>query len=310
MATTVLQGTTGNLSPVCCITGGPEGGAGPYSALVLDLELFPGNTRQFTWAMAALDSPQNSYDLAQRTIQRAWDAERTRLELQNEGQWIEIQTGEPEWDLAFALSQKVGLWFFFPGGKHLPYPSFVLSRQQDQGYSIRGDGSDYPYLWNGQTPLDAWYLANILLPGATDLLKGLFVIFLKHKQIAVSSILNPVWADSARAASGAAYFGKPGLSGFSTRFGFQLAERLVPCTAAVHSSLVHPEHDRDGDGFPEWDHPLQTGLEDAPMYDRYQPGSQGASISAIESPALAAFLYRECASLLKIARRDRKPGRG
>jgi hypothetical protein len=302
-ASTVLQGTTGNLSPVCCMTGNPDGGSGPYPALVLDLELFPGNTRQFTWAMAALDTPQTSYDLAQRTIQRPWDAEIVRLELQNEGQWIEIQTGEPDWDLAFALSQKVGYGSFFPGGKHLPYPSFILSRNQDQGYSIRGDGSDYSYLWNGQTPLDACYLASILLPGATDLLKGVICNFLETQTENGFIDLKPgLGGQRSR------YLAQPVLASLSYQvslhdMNFKWVADFYPALLRFVQAWFNPEHDRDGDGFPEWDHPLQTGLEDAPMYDRYQPGSQGASISTIESPALAAFLYRECASLLKIARR-------
>jgi hypothetical protein len=302
-STTVLQGSTGNLAPVCCITGGADAGSGPYPALIFNLELFPGNVRQFTWAVAALETPADSFDLAQRTIQRPWDAELTRLELQNEGQWIDIQTGEPQWDQAFALSQKVAYGLFFPGGPHLPHPSFVINRQPDQGYSIRGDGSDYPYLWSGQTPLDAWYLAGILSAGGNDLIKGVIRNFL-----------------STQADSGFIDL-KPGLGGQRSR---HLAQPLL-ATLSYQLSLSNlnfhwlvdeypallrfvrtwfaPEHDRDGDGYPEWDHPLQTGFEDAPMYDRYKAGSQGASISAIESPALAAFLYRECTSLLKIARR-------
>ena len=62
-----------------------------------------------------------------------------------------------------------------------------------------------------------------------------------------------------------------------------------------------PEHDRDGDGFPEWDHPLQSGAEENPIYDRWHPQSQGTDISTLECPALGAFLYRECQSLEKIA---------
>jgi hypothetical protein len=60
-------------------------------------------------------------------------------------------------------------------------------------------------------------------------------------------------------------------------------------------------HDRDQDGFPEWDHPLQTSLEDNPAFTVWQAGGQGARISATESPALSAMLYREILSLARIA---------
>jgi hypothetical protein len=60
-------------------------------------------------------------------------------------------------------------------------------------------------------------------------------------------------------------------------------------------------HDRDKDGFPEWDHVLQTGLEGSAMYDRYNPGSQGLEISVLESPALGSMLVNECRCLCKIS---------
>jgi len=62
-----------------------------------------------------------------------------------------------------------------------------------------------------------------------------------------------------------------------------------------------PEHDRDRDGIPEWDHPLQTGSEDHPLYSYWHEWAQGVDIGTFESPALNALLYQECQSLIKIA---------
>jgi hypothetical protein len=302
-STTVLQGSTGDLHPVCCMTGGPEAGAGPYPALVFDLELFPGNVRQFTWAVAELETPEASYALAQQTLQRSWDAELTRLELQNAGQWIEIQSGEPEWDLAFALSQKVAYGLFFPGGKNLPNPSFVLSRQPNQGYSIRGDGSDYPYLWSGQTPFDAWYLASIMLPGGADLIKGVIQNFFQSQAESGFVDLKPGLGGQRSKRLAQPVLAQLAYQTALSSMDFSWLIDLYPALLRFVQTWFSLEHDRDGDGFPEWDHPLQTGFEDAPMYDRYQLGSRGTNISTIESPGLAAFLYQECLSLLKIARR-------
>ena len=55
--------------------------------------------------------------------------------------------------------------------------------------------------------------------------------------------------------------------------------------------LTH-EHDRDEDGIPEWDHPLQIGAEDHPVYSYWHEWTMGVEISTIESPALNAFLYQ------------------
>jgi hypothetical protein len=299
---TVLQGSTGNLSPVGCMTGRPEAGAGPYPALVFDLELFPGNVRQFTWAVAALETQEASLNLAQHTIQRPWDAELTRMELQNEGQWIEVQTGEPKWDLAFALSQNTAYGLFFPGNQHLPYPSFVSSRRPDHGYSIRGDGSDYPYLWSGQTPLEAWYLASILLTGGNEYIKGVIRNFLSTQTETGFIDLKPGMGGQRSRCLAQPILANMAYQLSLSDMDFQWLIDEYPALLRFVQNWFTADHDQDEDGFPEWDHPLQTGFEDAPVYDRYQLGSQGASISAIESPALASFLYRECASLIKIAR--------
>jgi hypothetical protein len=67
-------------------------------------------------------------------------------------------------------------------------------------------------------------------------------------------------------------------------------------------SWFTPRHDRDQDGFPEWDHPAQGGMEDHPAYSPWLYWSQGAEISSSENPAMGAFLYRECQALIQIAR--------
>jgi hypothetical protein len=300
--TNVLAGKTSDLSPVCFMTGNPQAAIGPYAGLAVDLEIPPDTSRQFTWALASLPEIEASYELARTTTARPWDAEIARLEILDDSQMLEIYTGDPDWDAALALSQKTAYSLFFPSSKHLPFASFTLSRQPDQGFSPRLDGSDYPYLWNGQTALDAYYLINQILPGGVDLAEGILRNFLSVQD--ENGFID--W--------------KPGLAGQTGRC---LAQPLLGTMAwqidqyrAKHDWLVEiypallkflecwfkPEHDRNGDGFPEWDNPQQSGLEESPIYDRWNKQSQGVDITFLESPALAAFLYRECQSLIKISK--------
>jgi len=299
-STNVLAGRTSDLAPVIFLTGGPQHGPGPYPSLSLDLHLDAGASRQLTWAQAALGDPQASFELARRTAARAWDAERARIELVNAAQTVEIQTGDPDWDAAFALSQKTAFSLFFPGNEHLPNPSFVQARLPDHGRSMRGDGSDYPSLWSGQSPLEAYFLAS-LLPGAPELAEGLVRNFLSTQG-------KDGFVDC-----------RPGLAGQRGRW---LATPLLACLAwqsyqateneaflasvfphllAFFQVWFDPAHDRDGDGVPEWDHPIQTGFEDNPAYAVWHAWAQGVDIATVESPALAASLYRECRSLIQMA---------
>ena len=54
-----------------------------------------------------------------------------------------------------------------------------------------------------------------------------------------------------------------------------------------------PAHDHDRDGLPEWDHLLQTGWEDNPLFDTWNPWSQGLNVSTVDNPGLYAMLARE-----------------
>jgi hypothetical protein len=298
----VLVGQSGGIAPLLFMTGGPLPGAGPLPALMIEMELGPGATRQLTWVQAAKDEQQSSFDAARLVAAQPWEAERARIEMANAGQMIEIYTTDPEWDAALAFSQSVAFGLFFPASQHLPHTSFVTVRGPDQGYSHKGDGSDYPASWSGQTPLEAYYLAS-LLPAAPDNILGVLRNFL--------AIQNQEGTVD----------GKPGLAGQRGRFqampllasltwnlfGIMQDESLLadvfPQLLSFYWAWFSPQNDRDRDGVPEWGHLLQTGYEENPLFDTWNPGSKGVDITCISSPALLAFLFKEASALIKIAER-------
>lgn len=297
----ILSGASEDLCPVCVLTGATQPCTSPFPALALDMELFPGNVRQHAWALASFGSFDASIEAARAAAASAWDGELARVEMSNRSQMLDIQTGDPDWDAAFAYTQKVALSLFFPGGKHLPHPSFVHARNPDQGYSMRGDGSDYPYSWSGQGGLRSLYLAS-LLPGAPELAEGLLRNFLSTQDSHGAIDWHPgLGGQRGR------YLAQPLLATLAWRIDHAkpdhiwLAE-IYPNLLKFFKAWLAPEHDRDGDGFPEWDHPLQTGYEDNPLVDRWHPESQGVDIHVVESPALASMLYRECVLLQRMAK--------
>ena len=298
--TSVLAGKSGDLTPVVFLTGGATTTNSPYPALMLDFDLPPGGSHDFIWSAAALSTPQASFDLARQTASCQWEAELARLEMVNASQ-IEIYTGDPDWDVAFALAQKIALGSFVAPTTHLPYPSFVQSRRPNRGFSPRGDGSDYDHLWNGQTPLETYLLTGLILPSALHLGKGLLRNFLATQTY------------------DGAIDGKPGLGGqranqLATPILSSLAWRIYqasedrpfleenyPSLLAYLQTWFTLPHDRDGDGIPEWDHLMQAGLDEHPLFAHWQEWAQGIDITTVESPSLCAFLYRECQSLIAIA---------
>ena len=302
----VLAGCSSNLWPVIFLTGGSQFGQGTFPSLTLNLELAGGSARTLTWAQAALGNLEESFELARRTVTRAWEPERAKIEMTNASQVIEICTGDPDWDAAFALSQKAALNLFIGSSQHLPHPSFVLTRQPDQGYSPRGDGSDHPYLWSGQSTFESYTLA-CQLPGAPELAAGLVRNFL-----AVQTENGAVDCKPGLAGQRGHWLAAPFLASLAWRT-FQhtrdldFLQEVQPGLEVFFRCWFDRSRDRDGDGFPEWDSPLQTGLEDNPAFTVWPTGGQGADISTVESPALAALLCREAQAQAYIAEALNQP---
>lgn len=297
-----LKGQFGDHTAVCFVSGNPHTSSETGSALSHALDLAPGSERQFTWAFVTHPADKTAYSLAKSVLNRRWDAEIARIERLNASQNVEITTGNEAWDAVLAFSQKIAFSLFYPANQSLPNASFVLSREPDHGYSLRGDGSDYPVLWKGQTALDALYLAKILLPAGVNLLKGILHNFLSRQEVSgkIDWRIGLAGDTSHRLA-------QPVLAALAWEI--YNAEEDLAWLSEIYPALMRfirlwfsQEFDRDGDGFPEWEHPLQTGLEDIPLYDRWHTHAQGVNITLLECPGLAAFLYQELTSLASIAR--------
>lgn len=302
----ILAGQTSGITPVIFMTGGPKPGPGPYPSLLLDLELGPGSTRTLAFASAALDTIPEAFELARKTTARAWEAEKTRIEMLQASEELEIQTGDPDWDAALAFSQKAAHALFFNGNEHIPNSSFVQARHIDHGYSRKGDGTDYPPAWSGQTLLESYYIASIL-QGAPHITRNLIVNFL-----ATQNEDGEVDGKPGLAAQRGKLLAAPLLASLTWKY-YQ-ATHDEDFLLEVFSKLVKffwswfsPAHDRNRDGAPEWDHLLQTGFDDNPIFDVWHPWSQGLDISLVHSPALEAMLYREAQTLVKIANKLGKP---
>jgi hypothetical protein len=298
-AVNVLAGKTGDLAPLIFLTGGPSHGTSSYPSLNLKLDLAPQGKRRLHWAQVALAEKEESFEHARKTLTRPWEAERTRIELTNASQCVEIETGDPNWDAAFALSQQAAFRLLFTSNENAPHPGFVSARLPDHGHALTADGSDYPPAWSGQTPLEAYYLAG-LFPAAPEIGQGFVKNFI-----------------AAQGEDGSIDH-KPGLGGQRSQIlaapmlaslAWQLYQKsrdknflaeIYPALDKFFWAWFNPEHDRNNDTLPEWDHPLQSGFEDHPLFSYGYPWSRGVAISAVHSPSLFAALYREAQSLNKI----------
>jgi hypothetical protein len=298
--TSVLVGQSEGLSPVVFITSGAHIVSSPYPALLCDCQLDPQESHTFLWVHAAKINPQVSFELTQQIAALSWEAEIARVEMINSN-LLEIRTGEPKWDLAFALSQNIANGLFVGPTNKLPFPNPMQTRLPDQGYSLRGDGSDYNHLWNGCTPLEAYFISGLLLPGGAERVKNLVRNFISVQEEDGFIDLKPGLAGQR-----IGLFATPIIASIAWQaflydedIGF-IEQIFAPLLAFINRWFTNV-YDRDGDGLPEWDHILQIGLEEHPVFSAWHSWSQSVTISTAESPALCALLYQECQALLKMA---------
>ena len=297
---TVLLGETTGLYPVVYMTGGPQPATSPFPALSSEFELLPGRAEQIVWTQAAADSPEKSFELARELATRNWEAETARLEMMNSA-GVEIKTGDPDWDAAFAFGQKIAFGLIHGPSDHLPHPSFVLNRTPDQGYSLRGDGGDYDYLWNGQSPLETWYLARLLLPTAPELVKGFLRNFLAVQNEFGYVDWKPGLAGQRTRLDATPLLAHLALEIFRTTGDIAFLEELFPDLLTFYLGWFSPYHDEDQDGIPEWDRLAQSGFDSSLTFSHWLPGSLGIDIKTCETPSLSAFLINEGQSLMEIA---------
>jgi hypothetical protein len=298
-AVQVLCGASANLAPLLFITGGAKASVSAYPCLEQTLTLEPGESRAFNWTCAACASTKESFDLARRLAAAPPEEFLARVEMLEKG-LLQIRTGNRAWNQAFDRALITAYALLHSANAHLPQPSFVTTRHPDQGFSLRGDGSDYGPLWNGQAALPALYLSQFLLPANPEIVQGILENFL-----AATSQNGPDW--------------KPGLGGQRSHFSAtpvlaslawevyrqtsdrEWLGRIFEPLRQAFLAWFTPAQDRDEDGLPEWSNSLQTGLEDHPAYAHWLKGTPALDITSVESPDLLAFLYREGDILRRMA---------
>lgn len=294
----VLHGATGDLVPLVFLTGGPRAAIAPYPALQVRSALEPEASEQFIWAHAAAGELEQSFQLARELAARRWDAELARVEQLNAG-WVDLETGDPDWDAALAMSQKVSLGAYLGPTSEMAHPAPVLARGPQAGYSPGGHGRDG---WDGISAGEAYVNIGQILPSAPELAQGLLLNFLATQ--------SPDGSIDARPGLGgqrSGWLSPPLLSTLALRI-YQhtldrpFLEQTYPRLLEFVEVWFQSAHDRDQDGHPEWDHTLQSGFDDWPAFDRWNSWGQGLELSCAETVDLASYLLRELESLQEIGR--------
>jgi hypothetical protein len=298
--TTILVGSTSNISPLLFLTGGAQAGKSPYPSLQSEYTIPPKGKQEAYWAHASLSDMVSSFRLAKELNRKNWNSEIARITRENSKQ-VEIHTGNKDWDTFFYLSQNSAYQLLLQPTNHCNSISNVAIRNPDQGFSLLGNGTDYNHQWNGQTPLESLYLANFLLPAYPDLMKGFLDNFLDIQTPEGEIDLKPGLAGQRSHLLATPLLAHIALQIYKYSIDIVYLEAVFPKLLLFFYAWFTNSHDRDDDLIPEWDQVSQTGFDDLPFFSLHHQRSLGIDISSFESPGLCSFLYNECISLITIA---------
>lgn len=296
---TVLQGQTGNLYPVFLLTGGPRGDLSAFPSLGIEITLPPQTSRQFSWALATMNSTEESFYSVRKATAYSLDNEQIKIEMLQKGQTVNFDFDDPVLNKRLEQSQGRVFQLLLPPYRKLEYPWYVSKRDPEHGHLPTENSSGYSANWGIQKITDIWALSRMLLPLRADLVKGMLQNLFDQQGADGTLYAQLNWNGKVTNLAAA-----PLLAALSADIYEWTGDR--EWLAQNYSALIRstktwfqPENDKDGDGWPEWQHLLQTGLVDSISSELKI--KLEVLIKTAEWPPLAALLINEFRSLKKIA---------
>lgn len=295
-----LIGSSQGLSIMVTMSGEIQLISSPYPSIRKQIQLETNETKSVLINHSAQKKMEDGRKHKLWIGNHKWDAEVARCEMSNES-WIEIYTGEPDWDIAFMLSQKMAHSLLF---RRTSNPTMIIPikiRQPDLGYSSETGIGAYSHSNIAPTPIETLYHISYLPPNEIHISKGWLLSFIAKQESDGFIHWKPETSEKK---------GRLLMPPILSYMAWQIYERchdksflsdIFQPLLKFYTHWLSPVHDRDNDGIPEWDHPFQTGIEELSVYDSYQSLSSGQNINTLEMPSLCSFLLRECQALLSIA---------
>lgn len=295
---TILQGNTSGLFPVFYLTGGPKESSSAFPGLTIDMLLIPGASRQVTWVLASQNALESSFQQARHYSSRQLDVEQLNIEMADKRQLCSFEGSEQDL-LPFLLnrSQNQTYQLLMPPVRQFKHPTYIHERNTDHGSYKNEELLEINPEWSGQTLPEMWILAQNLLPGRPDALKGLI-------QNVLDSQTVDGWIDY-----------RVGVN--HRRIGVLAPPMLAVLVCEIHPYLedstwleqIYPKlirffkkwFESGLDRLPELVHPVQTGLTDWKGLPEDSAAEFWVKLKSTQNPLLLSVFYRETRSLIQIA---------
>ncbi len=297
---TVLQGQTQHLFPVFFLTGGPQGNFSAMPSLGIEITFTPSASRQFSWALASLDSVDASFYAARKSTAYSLDNEQLKIEMLQKQQSLDFQFDDPSLNRCLTDSQNRVFQLLMPPFQKLAHPSFVNSRLPDHGFDFDKYGNT-PSEREIQRITELWELSRFLLPHQAQLLEEILQNLIDHQAMDGTIHAQVGYHGNITNLAAAPLVSSISLEIAELTNDHNWITRSYPALVRSVRIWFSKDHDIDQDGFPEWQHPIQTGQLESARMNSQKKTRLDALVKTAEWPSLAALLINECRALLKIA---------
>ena len=299
---TILAGKTGDLEPVFLLTGMPKATPSLFPSLTSDIALRPGIHRQFTWVISSLENKDLSFYAARRYTASNLEIEELKIGVSRNKWFLDFQANDYFFGNHCEESQNRAQQLILPPFGSFLHPSLVHDRSEDNGFSRTGKGDDSGGSWGMQTSLDVFLASRIYLPACPETVIGFLQNILEMQSEDGSLELLISWTQKRSGRKATPILSNAALDIFSYTQDLDWLKRVYPVLFESTKSWFTSDTDTDEDDFPEWQHPLQTGLLQTAGVSDEKEELVDILVKTTESPSLAALLWRECVNLTSMAK--------
>jgi hypothetical protein len=293
----ILSGQTGHLYPVLFMSGGPDLTNSPYPALSKTIQPAAQENLVLKWALVAGKSKADSLERARKAITHPLTQTAVEKVISQSQKTIHIKTGNPGWDTTFALSQVHLANHRIAQSKNPSSLGFLRTRLPDDPIPADSQNTNTDAI----TLLETLYLAKALLSIEPELLKQMVLHFLS-KQGKKGNIPHSFSSTMLEKP----YQELPLLAHLSLQI--YNATRDQAFLKKVFPGLLkflnawQDNAPRKSDTLPVIESVQQLQLDSGLFpFDIWNDSGWGQAIQTVNTPALAALLYRETTSLAEIA---------
>ena len=292
-----LSGKTGNLYLSLAASGQAAPVYSPFSALQCEGKVAPQEVLTFTWRWSAALDEETSVKRAFQPFPENWDAAIANLRLSQRAEILEISTPNADWDAVFLTCQNAAQQALIRTEADPEQLNFYPNRSPDYSYMQNLTAS------KRNMPLEP----NIPALALAQLCQALIPLH-PFEAAAVFLAQLPLLSDPPMVPGlGRKVLPFPCLAQLAVRIYAQTGDlefltEIFPHIQETCLAWFDPSLDFDQDGLPEWAVLAQTGWNDHPTFNIFNPEHLATRIATIESFALGKMLVEELDALQKIAR--------